>query len=51
MVNHLIFSDMSINFYGSHIINCAENGGALLNDQAAISKAKLLRSWGRVLII
>ena len=43
------FSDMSItSFYGSHIINCAGNGGALLlNDQAAISKAKLLRSWGR----
>ena len=43
------FSDMSItSFYGSHIINCAGNGGALLlNDQSAISKAKLLRSWGR----
>jgi CDP-6-deoxy-D-xylo-4-hexulose-3-dehydrase len=40
---------MSItSFYGSHIINCAGNGGALLlNDQSAISKAKLLRSWGR----
>ena len=38
------FSDMSItSFYGSHIINCAGNGGALLlNDQSAISKAKLL---------
>ncbi len=43
------FSDMSItSFYGSHIINCAGNGGALmLNDEDAISKAKLLRSWGR----
>jgi CDP-6-deoxy-D-xylo-4-hexulose-3-dehydrase len=43
------FSDMSItSFYGSHIINCAGNGGALmLNDEEAISKAKLLRSWGR----
>ena len=43
------YSDMSItSFYGSHIINCAGNGGALaLNDQKAINKAKLLRSWGR----
>jgi len=43
------YSDMSItSFYGSHIINCAGNGGALmLNDEEAISRAKLLRSWGR----
>jgi CDP-6-deoxy-D-xylo-4-hexulose-3-dehydrase len=43
------YSDMSItSFYGSHIINCAGNGGALmLNDENAIAKAKLLRSWGR----
>ena len=43
------YSDMSItSFYGSHIINCAGNGGALaLNDQKVINKAKLLRSWGR----
>ena len=43
------FSDMSItSFYGSHIINCAGNGGALLlNDKQIIEKAKLLRSWGR----
>ena len=43
------YSDMSItSFYGSHIINCAGNGGALLlNSQKAIDKAKLLRSWGR----
>ena len=43
------YSDMSItSFYGSHIINCAGNGGALaLNDDEAIEKAKLLRSWGR----
>jgi CDP-6-deoxy-D-xylo-4-hexulose-3-dehydrase len=43
------FSDMSItSFYGSHIINCAGNGGALmLNNEKAIAKAKLLRSWGR----
>ena len=43
------YSDMSItSFYGSHIINCAGNGGALcLNDDKIFSKAKLLRSWGR----
>ena len=43
------YSDMSItSFYGSHIINCAGNGGALmLNDEKANAKAKLLRSWGR----
>jgi CDP-6-deoxy-D-xylo-4-hexulose-3-dehydrase len=43
------YSDMSItSFYGSHIINCAGNGGALiLNDIKVIEKAKLLRSWGR----
>ena len=43
------YTDMSItSFYGSHIINCAGNGGALaLNDDNAIKRAKLLRSWGR----
>ncbi len=43
------FSDMSItSFYGSHIINCAGNGGALcLNRQDIMERAKLLRSWGR----
>ncbi len=43
------YSDMSItSFYGSHIINCAGNGGALLlNDIEVVNKAKLLRSWGR----
>ena len=43
------YSDMSItSFYGSHIINCAGNGGALtLNNKKAIERAKLLRSWGR----
>jgi len=43
------YSDMSItSFYGSHIINCAGNGGALiLDDKKIIEKAKLLRSWGR----
>lgn len=43
------YTDMSItSFYGSHIINCAGNGGALtLNDDKVMEKAKLLRSWGR----
>tara|TARA_A100001015_G_scaffold232913_1_gene263876 strand:+ start:2570 stop:3772 length:1203 start_codon:yes stop_codon:yes gene_type:complete len=43
------FTDMSItSFYGSHIINCAGNGGALaINDQKVMEKSKLLRSWGR----
>ncbi len=43
------YSDMSItSFYGSHIINCAGNGGALaINDDKILEKAKLLRSWGR----
>lgn len=35
-------------FYGSHIINCAGNGGMLcVNDPKLAEKAKLLRSWGR----
>ena len=43
------WSDMSItSFYGSHIINCAGNGGALcINDDEHMRRAKLLRSWGR----
>ena len=43
------YSDMSItSFYGSHIINCAGNGGALaINDDSVMERAKLLRSWGR----
>ncbi len=43
------YSDISItSFYGSHIINCAGNGGALaINDEKILSEAKLLRSWGR----
>lgn len=43
------WSDWSItSFYGSHIINCAGNGGMLcLNDKNQIEQAKLLRSWGR----
>ena len=43
------YTDMSItSFYGSHIINCAGNGGALcINDKRVMKRAKLLRSWGR----
>ncbi len=43
------WSDMSItSFYGSHIINCAGNGGALcINDEEHVKQSKLLRSWGR----
>jgi CDP-6-deoxy-D-xylo-4-hexulose-3-dehydrase len=43
------WSDMSItSFYGSHIINCAGNGGALcINDEEHVKNSKLLRSWGR----
>jgi CDP-6-deoxy-D-xylo-4-hexulose-3-dehydrase len=43
------WSDWSItSFYGSHIINCAGNGGMLcMNDPKHINQAKLLRSWGR----
>ena len=43
------YTDMSItSFYGSHIINCAGNGGALaLNDKNYMENSKLLRSWGR----
>jgi CDP-6-deoxy-D-xylo-4-hexulose-3-dehydrase len=43
------YSDMSItSFYGSHIINCAGNGGALaINDFEVLERSKLLRSWGR----
>ncbi len=43
------YTDMSItSFYGSHIINCAGNGGALtINNDEVMKKAKLLRSWGR----
>ena len=51
-INHKssgFYSDMSItSFYGSHIINCAGNGGALaINDDKVMERAKLLRSWGR----
>ena len=43
------YTEVSItSFYGSHIINCAGNGGALtINDEKVCKKAKLLRSWGR----
>ena len=35
-------------FYGSHVINCAGNGGMLcLNNDEFATRAKLLRSWGR----
>jgi len=42
-------ADMSItSFYGSHIINCAGNGGWLgVDDPDQARKARLLRSWGR----
>ena len=44
-----INTDISIcSFYGSHIINCAGNGGILcVNSQEHANHAKLLRSWGR----
>lgn len=43
------FTDMSTtSFYGSHVINCAGNGGMLcMNNENWAEKAKLLRSWGR----
>ena len=43
------YTDISItSFYGSHIINCAGNGGMVcFNDKEQYIKAKLLRSWGR----
>ncbi|MCD6013566.1 MAG: NDP-hexose 3,4-dehydratase [Flavipsychrobacter sp.] len=43
------FTDMSAtSFYGSHIINCAGNGGMLcVNTDAFYNRGKLLRSWGR----
>jgi CDP-6-deoxy-D-xylo-4-hexulose-3-dehydrase len=43
------FTDMSAtSFYGSHIINCAGNGGMLcVNNEAFYNRGRLLRSWGR----
>jgi len=42
-------SDISTtSFYGSHVINCAGNGGMLcVNDETYSKRANLLRSWGR----
>lgn len=42
-------SDISTtSFYGSHVINCAGNGGMLcVNRDDWMKEAKLLRSWGR----
>lgn len=44
-----IYSDISTtSFYGSHVINCAGNGGMLcVNSDNLLERAKLLRSWGR----
>lgn len=44
-----LFSDISTtSFYGSHVINCAGNGGMLcVKSEEQAEKAKLLRSWGR----
>lgn len=43
------FTDMSTtSFYGSHIINCAGNGGMIcVNSEAFYDRGRLLRSWGR----
>jgi CDP-6-deoxy-D-xylo-4-hexulose-3-dehydrase len=43
------YTDISTtSFYGSHIINCAGNGGMLCVNEARLAEhAKLLRSWGR----
>ena len=43
------FTDISTtSFYGSHVINCAGNGGMIcFNDDKMAEKARLLRSWGR----
>ncbi len=43
------YADISVtSFYGSHVINCAGNGGMLcVNSTEYDRKAKLLRSWGR----
>ncbi|MEP6507170.1 MAG: aminotransferase class I/II-fold pyridoxal phosphate-dependent enzyme [Gemmatimonadales bacterium] len=44
-----VWSDISTtSFYGSHVINCAGNGGMLcVNDDRWNEEARLLRSWGR----
>lgn len=43
------YTDVSTtSFYGSHVINCAGNGGMLcVNDRQLNERGKLLRSWGR----
>lgn len=43
------YTDMSTtSFYGSHIMNCAGNGGMLcVNSEEYFNRGKLLRSWGR----
>jgi CDP-6-deoxy-D-xylo-4-hexulose-3-dehydrase len=43
------YSDISTtSFYGSHVINCAGNGGMLcVNSDAWNEEARLKRSWGR----
>ena len=43
------YADISItSFYGSHVINCAGNGGMVcFNNKKQYLKAKVLRSWGR----
>ena len=43
------FTDITTtSFYGSHVINCAGNGGMLcVNNHKLSERAKLLRSWGR----
>lgn len=43
------YTDISTtSFYGSHVINCAGNGGMIcFNNEVDMKEAKLLRSWGR----
>lgn len=43
------YTDMSTtSFYGSHIVNCAGNGGMIcVNEDAHFDRGRLLRSWGR----
>lgn len=43
------YTDLSTtSFYGSHVINCAGNGGMLCVNSAELeNRTKLLRSWGR----
>ncbi len=43
------YTDVSTtSFYGSHVINCAGNGGMLcVNEDRLNERTRLLRSWGR----